>query len=83
MQAGKIYHMRKPCLGRVDLNTFGRTNEFTHTLLMEYTHSVVTALLVTGRNSTMLNNLAVLQAMVSVQTRTLENHANLLLYLSN
>ena len=33
---------------------------------MEYTHSVVRALLVTGRNSTMLNNLAVLQAVVSV-----------------
>ena len=81
-EAGKIYHMRNTT-GRVDLNTFGRTNEFAHTLLMEYTHSVVTALLVTGRNSTMLNNLAVLQAMVSVQTRTFENHTNLLPYPSN
>ena len=26
---------------RVDLNTFGRTNEFAHILLIEYTHSVV------------------------------------------
>ena len=79
----KFITWETPCLGRVDLNTFGRTNEFAYTLLMEYTHSVVTALLVTGRNSTMLNNLAVLQAMVSVQTRTFENHTNLLLYPSN
>ena len=59
-EAGKIYHMRNTMLGRVDLNTFGRTNEFAYTLLMEYTRSVLTALLVTGRNSTTLNYLAVL-----------------------
>ena len=81
-EAGKIYHMRNTT-GRVDLNTFERTNEFAHTLLMKYTHSVVRALLVTGRNSTTLNYLAVLQATVSVQTHTFKNHINLLPYLSN
>ena len=70
--------------GRVDLNTFGQTNEFAHTLLMEYTHSVVTALLVTGQNSTTLQLPGSTASYGKcTQTRTFENHNNLLPYLSN
>ena len=85
-EAGKIYHMRNTT-GRVDLNTFGRTNEFAHTLLMEYTCSIVRALLHgdrTGRNGATLQ---LLGSDVSygkcTQTRTFENNTNLLPYLSN
>ena len=75
------------CVGRVDLNTFGRTNEFAHTLLMEYTRSIVRALLHGDRTGW---NGATLQSPGSdvscgkfTQTRTFENHANLLPYPSN
>ena len=75
------------CEGRVDLNTFERTNEFAHTLLMEYTRSIVRALLHGDRTGW---NGATLQSPGSdvscgkfTQTRTFENHANLLPYLSN
>ena len=42
-EPGKIYHM-KNVIGRENLIICGRTNEFAHTLLTEYTRSVAKAL---------------------------------------
>ena len=67
-EPGKIYHVRN-VIGRENLITCGRTNEFAHALLTEYTRSVAKALWLTvrtGLDSTMLHYLAVQRAMVSV-----------------
>ena len=48
-EPGKIYHVRN-VIGRENLITCGRTNEFAHALLTEYTRSVAKALWLTERD---------------------------------
>ena len=63
-EPGKIYDMRN-VIGRENLITIGRTNEFTHALIYLFSRESFMADR-TGLDSTMLHYLAVQQAMVSV-----------------
>ena len=65
-------------------------NEHAHALLTEYTRSVAKALWLTERDSTALRyhinwtyGELCRERKPKIQTRTLENHANLLAYLTN
>ena len=80
-EPGKIYHVRN-VIGRENLITCGRMNEFAHVLLTEYTHSVVKALWLTERHYVTLPGSTASYG-ERTQTRTFENHANLLAYLTN
>ena len=82
-EPGKIYHVRN-VIGRENLITCGRTNEHAHALLPIYSFS---------RESFMADRMG-LDSTVTLpgstasygerkQTRTFENHANLLAYLTN
>ena len=78
-EPGKIYHVRN-VIGRENLITCGRTNELTHALLTEYTRSVMKALWLTEGNRQHYVTLPSSTASYGErrQTRTFENHANLL-----
>ena len=88
-EPGKIYHLRN-VIGRENLITCGRTNALAHAVWTEYSCDSFMADRM-GLDG-MLHYLAVRKATLPgstesygelTQTRTFENHANLLAYLAN
>ena len=84
-EPGKIYHVRN-VIGRENLITCGRANEHTHALLTIYSFSRESFMTDrTGLDSTIYVTLPGSTASYGErkQTRTFENHANLLAYLTS